>query len=263
MEHLTPLVLRNESIALRYYQLDFEWPMSLQPPLPGQFMTLRVAPTAMPLLRRPFAFSAFEPKKRVASMIYERRGSATQMLTSLKPGDHLDAIAPLGNFFPPPAEGARPILLAGGIGMGPMFFFAEALAELGRNPLLLVGARTAALIPHLPVFALAETIVATDDGSRGFAGNIVECLRRYGIDWTNEAVELYACGPHPMLEAAHRLAQEHRSRFWVSMEQTMGCAVGACMGCVISIRGESKYARVCTEGPIFDAEDIEWEAAHV
>lgn len=266
MEHLSPLVLRNRQIADRYFQIDFEWPGE-QTPIAGQFVTLRVAQVDRPLLRRPFAFAGFDPEARAASIIYELRGSATQILSTRQPGDRLDLIGALGNSFPIPDTGSRPLLLAGGIGMGPMFFFAEQLARSGKDPILVLGARTAGLIPKLAIFDQVESLIATDDGSMGYHGNLLQAILEKGILPPHGQVEVYACGPFRMMQAAQDLAIDRGFRLWVSMEQTMGCAVGACMACVVRVTdralGNGVYARVCTEGPVFRAESIDWENPHV
>ena len=267
MEHHATLVLRNRSIAKDYYELLFAWPEGLEPPRPGQFLTIRIADTAMPLLRRPFAVSGYDSRSKTAGIIYQRVGPATRMLAAADAGDMLDMLIPLGNWFPEPEPDATPVLVAGGIGMGPIFFFAQMLRSAGRRspeqraenrePVLVLGARNVAYLPTEDVLEGLEPVICTDDGSRGFAGTVVDYLKSAGVGKEAEAV-LYACGPNPMLEALAAFAAERKLPLWVSMEQTMGCAVGACMGCAIPVHGPARYARVCTEGPVFDAKEIVW-----
>ncbi len=97
----------------------------------------------------------------------------------------------------------------------------------------------------------------TDDGSRGFHGTVIDYLLDAGIGTKTPAL-LYGCGPDPMLQALAAFSEERRLSIWVSMEQTMGCAVGACMGCAIPVHGPARFARVCTEGPVFDGREIVW-----
>lgn len=227
-------------------------------PLPGQFLTIRPPVGTGALLRRPFAFSASDEKECSVEIVYERRGDVTRFLTACREEEALDVLAPLGKPFPEPQTGTRPVLLAGGIGMGPMFFLASAMRKAGVQPLLVLGARDGTLIPDHPLFREVETLIATDDGSKGYNGTSVDALLSYERSHDLPAVEYFACGPMPMLRSLAAHAESLQRQCWVSIEQTMGCAVGACMGCVIPVHGEGRYARVCTEGPIFDAREIVW-----
>ncbi|HUX51060.1 MAG TPA: dihydroorotate dehydrogenase electron transfer subunit [Spirochaetia bacterium] len=258
MEHRTVLVLSNRQIAKDYFELTFAWPERLQAPFPGQFLTIRMSESFVPLLRRPFAFSRFNAQTLEAALIYQKVGPATAILASVCAGDSLDMLVPLGNRFPAPQSGRRPVLVAGGIGMGPIFFFAQELLQSGVKPLLVVGARNVAFTPSMELFDSVDTIICTDDGSRGFAGTVVDYLRQHAEKVGADA-ELYGCGPTGMLEALAAYSTESGFPLWVSLEQTMGCAVGACMGCVVTVRGPAQYARVCTEGPVFAAEEIVWK----
>lgn len=285
MEHIHGNILENREIASGYYELIFR--MEGQSPLPGQFLTLRVDESSQPLLRRPFAFSSYRNEAKgpgtnersasgTAGIIYQKRGHATTILTGKRPGERLDLLSPLGNSWPMPRASRRPLLIAGGIGMGPLFFFARRLIAEGRNPILALGARNAGLIPRSSLQEFlrpagerptgngkAELILATDDGSRlsdelppPFHGNIIQALdSRLSAE---EKLEVYSCGPHVMMHAAVKWAELRNAPAWVSMEQTMGCAVGACMGCVVEVNDEKRYARVCSEGPIFSGGYIKW-----
>lgn len=253
---LTETTIRaNREIARGYYQLAFDWPADFPEPKPGQFATLRVADGAVPLLRRPFALSAFGGDQ--AELIYWRRGMGTELLAAKQPGDQLDIMAPLGTGWPTPASGATPLLVAGGVGMGPIFFLASTLwfAELPAR--LLVGARTADLLPNLPMFDCGPTRLATDDGSAYEHGSVVDLLDQEA-QAADSPVEIFACGPTPMLGAVHELASARGISAWVSMEQHMGCGVGACLGCAIRVTTGDGYARVCTEGPVFRSTEILW-----
>jgi dihydroorotate dehydrogenase electron transfer subunit len=170
-------------------------------------------------------------------------------------------LGPLGRPFPPPGRDEDPVLIAGGIGLGPMFFLFRSLVgdvPASRPPVLLIGARTAELLPDPAVIPTGRVVLCTDDGTAGFRGTPVDYLRSpEGSTLTRHAV-LYACGPRAMLAACHELSQACDSECWVSLEQVMGCGVGACMGCAVRTTGEQRYARVCTEGPVFRSGDIAW-----
>lgn len=253
-------VTGSREIAPDYFQLDFQWPPDLEDPLPGQFLTIRVSDASVPLLRRPFGFSGVSRTAggAVASMIYWRRGIATRILSGYEPGDTIDVMAPLGVGFPAPAPSAVPLLAAGGIGIGPILFLANSLADRSPAPILHIGARTADGLPRPDFDRRVRVEHATDDGSAGFTGTVIDLLDRTIGDADGER-EVFLCGPNAMLREGHRCAERHGLVAWVAMEQTMGCAVGACMGCAVRVHGPTEYARVCTEGPVFRSTEIVWE----
>lgn len=244
-------VLRNEEIAEGFYLLEFSMPENLEP-LPGQFLNIKCTDTCVPLLRRPFAFSAFDGEKHSASIIYQKRGTGTTYLTQKEPGSQIDIIGPLGNTFNlTPAE-KNPVLVAGGIGLGPVIFYHDYLKKQGYSPRFTAGFRSKNLVPQgLP----EDCKICTDDGSQGFRGNTVQYIENQ--NWTD--AEIFCCGPDPMLKACHGAGQTFNQPCFVSMEQIMACGVGACMGCVIKTTDEKGYARVCKEGPVFPSTLIDWE----
>jgi dihydroorotate dehydrogenase electron transfer subunit len=253
-------IIENHEVAADYLELTFTWDGPF--PRPGQFFTVRVDRSPTPLLRRPFGFSQVNraESQNTASTIYWRRGPATRLMAGRTPGDALEVLGPLGTPFPEPADGALPILVAGGVGVGPILFLANELAASGRPAILVIGARTEAGLPRRMPAEGTTVHYTTDDGSYGESGTAIDLLERIVVaSQASDQVELYLCGPEPMLEAGSRLAARYGVSAWVAMEQTMGCAVGACMGCAIPLFSGG-YARVCTEGPVFDAATIDWEA---
>lgn len=251
-------VLSNVDVAPDYLQMDFSWPEGVRPPVPGEFLTIRVTRGPSPLLRRPFGISAYTPSRGIASMIYWRRGPATRILAGYESGDMLDVMAPLGVGFTPPPKGTAAVLVAGGIGVGPILFFANELARAGREVAMLIGARSANRIPQIDIHGDVKVHRASDDGSIGFHGTAIELLETILVGSPGPRA-VYLCGPNPMLKAGHECALRHGLTAWVSMEQTMGCGVGACMGCAVRVHGPEEYARVCTEGPVFRSTEIVWE----
>ncbi|WP_319561757.1 dihydroorotate dehydrogenase electron transfer subunit [Marispirochaeta sp.] len=243
----------NREIARDYFELRFLFSFSeRETPLPGQFLTLKISDGPAPLLRRPFAFSAY--RNGTAGVIYQRRGPGTELLAGKREGDELDIIAPLGNTWPEPGTKEHPVLVAGGIGMGPILFFARSLQQKGRNFSLIIGARTGDYLPDSTVTAGLDTLLATDDGSIGIHGTVIDALPS---EYPSPP-RFYTCGPHPMMYAVHRQALELDAPCSVSMEQTIACGVGACMGCVIRLTGDERFARVCADGPIFDSREVLW-----
>ncbi len=222
---------------------------------PGQFVMLRVTPGIDPLLRRPFSIhrmlegGEFEVLFRVV-------GRGTRALGGVHVGDRVDALGPLGRGFR--LEGSRPLIVGGGIGVAPLLFLAESFLEAGVRPKLLLGARTERdLLCQDDFSCLALPFaVATEDGSAGSPGLVTRLLRRELAEGT-EGVSVYACGPLPMLRAVARLCRERDVPCQVSLEAHMACGIGACLGCVVPEPGGG-YVRVCKEGPVFRAEEIDW-----
>ncbi len=199
-------------------------------------------------------------------MIYWKRGPATRELAAMERGTTIDMMGPLGRGFPMPSASARAVLVAGGVGIGPIVLLAHHLQESGAGvrPLVVIGARTQSGLPKVELGDEVDVVRTTDDGSAGRAGSSIEALAAE-LDSYGGAQEVYLCGPHGMLRAGHDVCAERSITAWVSMEQMMGCAVGACMGCVVEVAGRDRgsndgtlYKRVCTEGPVFDSREIAW-----
>jgi dihydroorotate dehydrogenase electron transfer subunit len=270
MKQMRTTVTANTPIARDYYRLVFSWDLKPGPvsgpgagtPKPGQFVTIRVAETTVPLLRRPFAFSGYRPESREASIIYLKRGRGTRILAGIRPGEYLDVIGPLGNYLKIPGKTENPILVAGGIGLGPVLYYSNLLERGNISHIFVFGARTAHAVPDIDLLRKTGTnsspaTVCTDDGSTGFAGTVADYLYTLREKELENGV-LYCCGPSPMLRACHEFAEKYNLECYVIMEQVMACGVGACMGCTITVKKEPGYARVCTEGPVFKSRDIIW-----
>jgi dihydroorotate dehydrogenase electron transfer subunit len=258
MKQFTSRINRIAALCEDMHELSLAWPASVRAPRPGQFVTIRVHDGIQPLLRRPLAISGFDEKKRTASIIFQKRGVATSLLAAKSVGDALDVIGPLGNSFVMPGKQRKAIVIAGGIGLGPMLFMARTIARRRSLAKFIFGARTKALVPGPRVFKALSAAICTDDGSAGFHGTVIKYLRTLPLT-EGKAAHLYACGPHLMLAACHQFAVEHDIPCHVSVEQVMACGVGACMGCAVKVAGEPGFARACTEGPVFESRDLVWE----
>jgi dihydroorotate dehydrogenase electron transfer subunit len=259
-------VLGNRPIAPSWKELVLRWEPKAGPPLPGQFLTLRAAPTWDPLLRRPLAFASYRldgPRGPTVSVLYQVRGKATGLLGELARGSTVDVLGPLGHGFPLPLPGETPVLAAGGVGLGPVLFLAETLerrriagGENGVPAPFVVGFRTAAAMPD--ILFPEGLVLCTDDGSAGRRGTPVDWIS--DVMASSAGTHVYSCGPAPMLAALARLAKERGFRASLSAEQWMACGVGACMGCVLPKPEGRGFVRACTEGPVFELDEIDWEA---
>lgn len=265
MRRFDARILENRELSRDYRRIEVEWPWNAGTPSPGAFLTVGVSGGTDPLLRRPFAFSGCDPREGRASFVFQIRGPATRLLAERRPGTTLDILGPLGKGFPDPAPGSLPVLVGGGIGLGPMLyaareFGARAAAGGWEAPVLVLGFRTADQVPDLD---LPEgTVLCTDDGSAGFRGTAVEAIDRaaaggrYGAE---APAVFYACGPAPMMAALDRRAASLDAPYWAAVEQWMACGVGACMGCAVRLK-DGTFARACAEGPVFDGASVDWGA---
>ncbi|HOX33569.1 MAG TPA: dihydroorotate dehydrogenase electron transfer subunit [Spirochaetales bacterium] len=259
MKQFEARIRSNRAVAPLWRELVLSW--EAERPLPGQFLTLRASPRYDPLLRRPFAFAGFsegaEGGPPSASLLYQVRGQATALLADLAAGAWVDVLGPLGRPFPPSAPGERPLLVAGGIGLGPVLFLARELEAADARPLLVLGFRDAAAIPDIELPPGA--VVCTDDGSAGERGFPSEWIAR-NVSPDGRA-RIYGCGPGPLLASLASLAAARSWASSLSAEQWMACGVGACAGCALPKADGSGFLRACAEGPVFEGSEIDWKGS--
>jgi len=225
---------------------------------PGQFhMLATVSGWGAGEDERPFLPRAFSPMGSSGGHLWfmlEDVGPGTHRLTTLKKGEALWVAGPFGRGFTPPPRGARrAILVAGGIGLPPIVAWSRELTEQGRDDTtLLLGFRDAAHALVAAGFAGAQ--IATDDGSAGHRGYVTELLEAQ-LDGDPHAL-VYACGPPPMLEAVRALVAARGVSAQLALESGMACGYGACYGCAVPLAAGG-YARVCVDGPVFDADRLD------
>jgi dihydroorotate dehydrogenase electron transfer subunit len=250
----------------------------------GQFVHVRTGDLSGLVLRRPFSINTADPVTGTITIHFRTIGRGTEWFTRLRSGDPVDMLGPLGRPFEVDSRSRHLLLIAGGLGMAGVRSLADEAIRDGRQVTLLFGAASARdVYPSSLLPDEVEYVIATDDGSVGHHGFVTELVPAYEA-WADQA---FACGPAPMLAALARLAAGRRERLGVarlgrkrgggkgptpgsaaarrkaflqvSMEQNMGCAVGACLGCVI-MGTNGQPQRVCREGPVFAAEEVAWEA---
>ena len=252
-------VLDNVRLSDRYFLLRIARPPEMPPPAAGQFVHVGVPQGGRFFLRRPF--SVFDCTDEFMDLLIVEVGPGTQALRAVRIGDPLEFYGPLGNRFPEIRD-KKILAVGGGVGLAPLRFYAFADGKSGCGPSyrLVYGGRTREdlFLDHI-LMESADVLLATDDGSYGFQGNAValaaEELAREPAD------VMFSCGPTPMLKAAERLANEKGIPHYVSLENRMGCGLGACRACVVPtiLDGDSPYRTVCHDGPVFDAADLVWE----
>jgi dihydroorotate dehydrogenase electron transfer subunit len=258
MKQFSAKILCNKAVADNFFELTLLPDEPVSQPLPGQFLTLRVTTSTTPLLRRPFAYSGFDDASSAFSIIYQKRGNATDILAGKQTDELIDCIGPLGNSFPLPENSQNAILVAGGIGIGPILFLASELQKKNIPCTFIFGCRNKQFVPNLKIFSQLNPIICTDDGSCGFKGTTADYLAANATTIPSKST-FYTCGPDRMLHACYQFSKKLGAKCWVSVEQVMACGVGACMGCVVKVNTEQKYLRACKEGPVFDADILAWE----
>ncbi len=232
---------------------------------PGQFVNVYLN-DASKLLPRPISICGYTKETGTVRLVFRIAGAGTKELSEMKTGEEIRVMGPLGNgFLYTPEKNA--ILFGGGIGIPPMLGLARSLSEKGVRVTSVLGYRDSSLFLSDEFKKYGDVIIATDDGSCGFHGNVVEAAAATVTNRDNLLSEqenscIYACGPLPMLRGIKKLAKDVGIPALLSMEERMACGIGACLACVckssrIDAHSNVKNKRVCKDGPVFWAEDIE------
>ena len=254
-------VALHEPVGKGYYRLLLSAPEVARSAVPGSFVMLRVTDGLDPLLARPFGISSVIANRSI-EIFYRVIGKGTSLLTRVARGSSLLLLGPLGNGFPKLARG-RHILIAGGSGFPPLLFLSERLGARAEAHLLFGSRGRSCLLPEEAIRRFRQNgtrvHIATEDGSRGRRGLVTDLLQQSLLSGIAKGTVLYACGPRPMLAAVARFAEERSLPCYVSMEERMACGLGVCMGCSVGMRGGG-FRRVCKEGPVFEAGQIDWKA---
>ncbi len=277
MKDIKTTVLYNREMAPGYYRLGVVAPDYPAQAQAGQFVMLRITDGYDPLLRRPFGiFRAGvlqRPNPQLSSqdyieLVYKVVGRGTRLMTQLKAGDEVALLGPLGQGFCfegiTHAAARDALLVAGGIGVVPLFMLARHLVDMGVKVRLLFGGRSRCDILAVTEFERlgVGTYVATDDGTLGEEGLITQILERKLGKYPHAHV--FACGPMPMLHAVKQICTHAQAPLQVSLEALMACGVGACLGCVVKGREHSAqnpdYLCACKQGPVFTAQELNWSS---
>jgi dihydroorotate dehydrogenase electron transfer subunit len=256
---------RELSPGYRLLTLDFKLDVIVRP---GQFAMLKAHCSLEPLLRRALAiYKVYGPRR--LGFLYQVLGRGTEALAQLAPGGEVEALLPLGNSWPiETPSNKRALVVAGGIGSASLLMLCEELKATRADTQLFLGAASEEAIVGCGVddFQKLEIplSITTDDGTLGERGFVTAPLERYLRDLDDAASTIYACGPWIMMKRVAEIAARFEIQCIVSLEAPMGCGFGVCVGCVVAVKtagqsGYHSYRRVCTDGPIFDAEIIRWE----
>lgn len=257
------IVIEHQEIIGGYSLLVMRSPAVAPFVQPGQFIHVKVPHLGESVLRRPF--SVFRADGDTLSILYKNVGRGTRTLQFLRSGEAINIIGPLGNGFPPPRAGKFPVIVAGGYGMAALYLTASSSPVKG---VAFFGGRAAKDILCVPEFqALGwEVRATTEDGSLGTEGRVTDALDPWLASRPADAAEpeFFACGPNGMLKAVAERALARNLTAWVSLDNNMGCGVGACLTCVVKLKADNaqgwEWTRSCREGPVFECREVLWDA---
>lgn len=221
---------------------------------PGQFVNVAVPDSPSVFLRRPISINRVSDDRKDLHLLIRVAGEGTRKLCGLKEGDILNLVLPLGNGFTMSGvKGKRVLLIGGGVGVAPLLYYGECLVKAGAQVTFLLGARTVSdLLLREDFEAVAHCHYTTEDGSCGLQGFVTASPLT-----DSDSFDIWAvCGPLPMMKVVAAKSRNHRTQCFVSLENTMACGVGACLCCVEKTKSGNEC--VCTRGPIFEINELEW-----
>ena len=246
-------VVQTEPLAEDIYSMWLLAPEIAGQAVSGQFISL-FCEDGDKLLPRPISLCEIDRDRGMLRIVYRVVGAGTREFSRKNEGDTIRIMGPLGNGFP--LEDKKAVLIAGGIGIPPMLQLAK---ELSGEVTVVVGYRDSRTFLRRELEEAADRVlIATEDGSVGVRGNVMDAIAENGL----EADLIYACGPMPMLRAIKSYAAKKQITAYLSLEERMACGVGACLGCVCRTVHKDHHshvnnARICTDGPVFDAGEVD------
>lgn len=222
---------------------------------PGQFISVYSNDKSR-VLPRPISICEIDREKGTLRIVYRVVGKGTEEFSKAEAGDSFEILGPLGNGFPiEEAKGKKVLMIGGGIGVPPML---QTAKEIEGEAIIVSGYRNQDLFLKEELESAGTLFIATEDGSVGIKGNVVDAIRENQI----EADMMFACGPKPMLRALKNYALEKGIPCWISMEEKMACGVGACLACVCQSKDVDSHShvhnkRICKDGPVFLSTEVE------
>lgn len=245
------VVIRQEEISYGIYSMWLKTEQIAAHAKAGQFISL-YCQNGSRLLPRPISICQIDAADHALRIVYRVAGKGTEEFSALRTGRQIEIVGPLGNGFPRKAKKA--FLIGGGIGIPPLLQLAK---ELDCEKQMILGYQDEPFL-HEEFRKLGKVYISTEDGSYGTEGNVLDAIAQNGLT----ADIIYACGPTPMLRAIKEYAAQKKIECWLSMEERMACGIGACLACVCKSREKDGHTnvhnkRICKEGPVFRAEEVE------
>lgn len=255
---VTAVVYRQDNIAEGIYDMWIETDLA-ENAKPGQFISVYPKDTSA-LLPRPISICEVNEEKTRLRIVYRVAGKGTKEFSRYSAGEEITILGTLGNGFPVEKAASKKVfLMGGGIGIPPMLELAKQIKKTqGITPQIIVGYRDHDIFLEEDLEKYGEVYIATEDGSVGSKGNVMNAIEEKGLC----ADIIFACGPMPMLRAIKQYAAEQKIEAYISLEERMACGVGACLGCVCKTKEVDHHshvhnARVCTDGPVYEAGEVE------
>ena len=251
------VVVSQKEIATDIYDLTIQTKDIAAAAKAGQFISL-YCNDGTKLLPRPISLCGIDREAGTLRLVYRVTGenTGTKEFSKMVAGDEVRVLGPLGNGFE--LGDKKAFLIGGGIGIPPMLGLAKKLQAEGKKVIAVLGYRDAKNFLAKEFEEVAEVVIATEDGSVGVKGNVIDAIKANGA----EADVIYACGPTPMLRALKAYAEENDMECYISMEERMACGIGACLACVCKTKEKDHHTnvnnkRICKEGPVFNAKEVE------
>ncbi len=274
-------VILHDAYPEHQYHMQLRAPETATRAKAGQFIHMQCHPSL--LMRRPMSIMRTNPKNQTIEILYKVHGQGTQLLSTRDAGEVIDLIGPIGQPFKLEGYRKRPLLIGGGVGIPPMVFLSEHMKETRKDlkPFVIIGseipfpfetkpshimmtelpADVIACMPLLEDWGIASRLSSLQGYPGCFNGYVTD-LARHWLDKLHDEerqqVEIFSCGPTPMLKAVSQLAREYGLPCQVSLEEYMACAVGGCAGCTVLIDTDKGPAmkRVCVDGPVFESAQV-------
>ncbi len=241
-------ITANDEICKDIYRMEINCPNISVLANAGQFLHIRITNSYDPLLRRPLSICSIDSVKGNILLLYRIAGKGTSLLSKKKPGETINVMGPLGKGFPL-FKNKKAAIIGGGIGVAPLFELSKHLV----SPDIYLGYKSDAyLIEDFTKYGKLVHI-CTEDGLVGTKGYPIELfssnINSYDI--------VYACGPKVMMKAVKNICEEKGVECYLSMEENMGCGIGACLTCSCKSKVDGEYKRVCIDGPVFNSKEVE------
>ncbi|MDQ0161666.1 dihydroorotate dehydrogenase electron transfer subunit [Bacillus alveayuensis] len=249
-------ICRHEKLAFNIFEMELEGDLVHLIEKPGQFVHIKVDDRFDVLLRRPISIAEFQKEDRKMKLIYRAEGVGTKRLSTKKAGDTLDVLGPLGNGFSIEEmnRGNKALIVGGGIGVPPLYELSKQLVRKGVFVTHVLGFQSKDVVFYEQEFEqLGKTFITTADGSYGIKGFVTDVIREEQFKFDT----LYSCGPTPMLAAIEKMFPD--KNVYISLEERMGCGIGACFACVCPVKEDETglaYKKICTDGPVFRAGEV-------
>jgi len=248
-------VINNKRLSENFSVLTLQHDSKLAGIKPGQFTEVRIDNTQGVLLRRPFSIHDVDYKENQIKILVQNVGKGSDYLYNIAENTILNLIYPLGNGFPLPETGKRPLLIGGGCGIAPLLYLGRQLFDSSIIPQFLFGARNKESLIQINEFQrIGEVFITTEDGSAGHKGLVIN----HPVLQAEKPIFdlIYMCGPEAMMKALAKFADNKGLTCYVSLENRMACGIGACLCCVVSTVEGNKCT--CVEGPVFNSKYLQW-----